>query len=643
MNWNKLSIKSRMFSVLALLLVLCFVASAYLRASSTVSLELEQLETEVLPSHLEGIHSQLNAEVKPLIITSELMANDEFIKKWLINGMPNDQLSTIKESMKSIINMVGSDSSFFAVSSDNGLEFLSHDGRKFEKVPLESYPYKQFYPNFLATQKDYELNLQYESEMLYINYKSFDVNPNTHKPYIVAGLGLEASKLIEMVKKLKIGHSGRAMLVTEDGEIQAKGVSSSIHELGPQHLSKLISDKHNIVIDEVEVGDHMHYLGSIWMPLLSRFIVIDVPRSQVMEPIYKQVKTDVVTSLIFIVVMLGILYWLIGSLVSPIIRIAKDVREISKNLNLGYKITSTDEAEIGALANEINQLIGTIKDSLSSVNHTVSTTDGAIYGLNQQADQLSEASENDKQSVQRIFALTQNIAEQSTEVMHVATKAGELSVQSNKELKEANQEVHHSLGFLQELEHDMTQSKLSLDELNDNIEKIMSVLDVITSISDQTNLLALNAAIEAARAGEHGRGFAVVSDEVRMLSQRTSQSTSEIQTIITQLKNASAQMTNRVDVACEKSVETLQSQKMVAEKVSSLDAFLQQLFDINEHVAERARVADVAVSDINALLEMLADQSEQTSELFNESRQSTGSIGSEMTNLKEKVSLFQGI
>lgn len=68
--------------------------------------------------------------------------------------------------------------------------------------------------------------------------------------------------------------------------------------------------------------------------------------------------------------------------------------------------------------------------------------------------------------------------------------------------------------------------------LADSTKKIEEIVTKIHGIANQTNLLALNATIEAARAGEAGRGFAVVANEVKQLSDQTSNATKEISTII---------------------------------------------------------------------------------------------------------------
>jgi methyl-accepting chemotaxis protein len=82
----------------------------------------------------------------------------------------------------------------------------------------------------------------------------------------------------------------------------------------------------------------------------------------------------------------------------------------------------------------------------------------------------------------------------------------------------------------------------SIEMILENTATINKITEDIQYISDQTNLLALNAAIEAARAGEHGRGFSVVAEEVRKLSDRTNQASSDITQIVGKVNDSVAEI-----------------------------------------------------------------------------------------------------
>ena len=140
-------------------------------------------------------------------------------------------------------------------------------------------------------------------------------------------------------------------------------------------------------------------------------------------------------------------------------------------------------------------------------------------------------------------------------------------------------------------------SKLAMElvELTDDIssrtEGVEGILSDIGAIAKQTNLLALNAAIEAARAGEAGRGFAVVADEVRDLSGRTTHFSAEIARVMQGMRDSVAKTEDAIARMASQDMNfALESKREVDSVLSSIEHVNQKreesLESINGHVGK---------------------------------------------------------
>ena len=85
-----------------------------------------------------------------------------------------------------------------------------------------------------------------------------------------------------------------------------------------------------------------------------------------------------------------------------------------------------------------------------------------------------------------------------------------------------------------------------LEVLVTQAREMNNILDLIRGISEQTNLLSLNASIEAARAGSAGRGFSVVADEIRKLSDSSKELVDQIANIIEAIQLSMNNMTQKL-------------------------------------------------------------------------------------------------
>ncbi|MDK2985119.1 MAG: hypothetical protein PWQ96_761 [Clostridia bacterium] len=114
-------------------------------------------------------------------------------------------------------------------------------------------------------------------------------------------------------------------------------------------------------------------------------------------------------------------------------------------------------------------------------------------------------------------------------------------------------------------------------ETNQQVKNTDNILQVIRKVADQTNLIGLNAAIEAARVGEQGRGFTVVAEEVRKLATSTSDSTDQIEEIITGIQQAVGQINTGVE-------QVAQVTGGQAEGISNLGSAVEELKALSENL-----------------------------------------------------------
>ncbi|WP_077460856.1 MULTISPECIES: methyl-accepting chemotaxis protein [Salinivibrio] len=219
-----------------------------------------------------------------------------------------------------------------------------------------------------------------------------------------------------------------------------------------------------------------------------------------------------------------------------------------------------------------------------------------------------------------------------TESVEQVTRMRDLSQQGVNELTA-------SIAEMRDINQKTAETVARIEALDANVNKVSAVAQVIDDIAEQTNLLALNAAIEAARAGEQGRGFAVVADEVRQLAQRTSQSTSEVATIIKHIMAESSNVMAHIQALSsdvESGTENVErvghiltelssgadqveeAVKEIAHGSSQNSASLEQIASALVQVRSGLEISDEQVTVLSKEAEGLMDTAEKTNAVFAE-------------------------
>ncbi|WP_028024062.1 methyl-accepting chemotaxis protein [Enterovibrio calviensis] len=288
--------------------------------------------------------------------------------------------------------------------------------------------------------------------------------------------------------------------------------------------------------------------------------------------------------------------------------IARSVRKpLSSTLTVLEAITEGDMTqrievkehnEFGQLADHINTLASNLQGILKQLRDAAedqaqvaaenqSTTQTAKEQLNEQRQQttaVAAAMTQMEHSVQDVASSAQQTMDKVMEVSDAAAKGREIMTRSISTTHQLSSRLDESVSVVS-----------SLQEMTANIE---TILDVISNIADQTNLLALNAAIEAARAGDQGRGFAVVADEVRVLAKRTSDSTSEIEEMISKLQTQSKDAVSVMQECVTEMGNSVTQASDANSAMEEIEAIIMMISDMSSQIAQAATEQRTTSADI---------------------------------------------
>lgn len=251
------------------------------------------------------------------------------------------------------------------------------------------------------------------------------------------------------------------------------------------------------------------------------------------------------------------------------------------------------------LVTKVNGFLERLHDFIDKVSSTVNSLNSEASNT---ADSANSSQEQAHHQENQISLLASSMEEMALTTHDIAQNAEQAAGSINQaatvceEGLDLSQNFRDSIGKLAER---VAIAAENIAELDKSSSQIHSIVATIRGISEQTNLLALNAAIEAARAGEQGRGFAVVADEVRVLSQATHGSTEEITAMIDAFQNSTNVAVKNMQECSDLTTNSVDESTTVANSFEQVANSIKSISDMATQIASAAEQQTVGSQEIN--------------------------------------------
>jgi methyl-accepting chemotaxis protein len=390
-----------------------------------------------------------------------------------------------------------------------------------------------------------------------------------------------------------------------DAAMALKPASQVAPELSLSNIQQMASDGG---LHDVSLGEGTAFASFQQIPGYDWYFGMFYDQKAAYQTMHERVEHTVIFGIVELLIIVGVLFVIISRMLKPLEQMGHAVAALSRtDGDLTHRLPVHNRDEIGIVIGHINTFLDKVHDIMVRISAHAKQLDVQAEQSRAMAKDNTVSLQHQQQEISQIATAVHEMSATASEVASNAEQTAQAVRDSASNCEQGKTVIARNQESITKLASEVESASDIIRELEHNAKDINTILATIQGIAEQTNLLALNAAIEAARAGEQGRGFAVVADEVRVLSQRTQHSTGEIRAMIEALQRNTHQAVTTME----------QSQTLAQDSVGD------------------AQNATVALEQITFAITQISDMAMQISSAAEEQRAVTEEVGRNIQATKD--------
>ncbi len=275
------------------------------------------------------------------------------------------------------------------------------------------------------------------------------------------------------------------------------------------------------------------------------------------------------------------------------------------------------EGEMGSIADAFNTVIFSLRQIVIQVQTAANLVHSSAFESEASVQKLSDQAKTQAKVVAQALS---SVAEMGQSIQSVASSAQEAAVFAGQAMvaaQEGDKTMDRTVSSIETIRSSVAETTKKAKRLAESSQEISKIVSIISGISEKTNILAFNASIEAARAGKNGQGFRVVADEVRRLAERVTDSTKEIEQLVSTIQQETTDVlqtmegsTMQVATGTQLVAKTKQTLQGLAYISKEFDQRLQSISASTVSQAQTSRIVNNTMQEVAAIAQTTSSESE---------------------------------